>query len=309
MISSREVDFGATDIPISADEAKRLGLMQFPTMVGGLVPTINVKGIASKKLKLTGPVLADIFAARITRWNDPKIASLNPVLNLPSQDIVRVVRRDSSGSTESFTKYLSGVSPSWARVIGSGKIVRWPGTVQSANGTDGVATLVHETPGAIGYVSYDRVMHDKLAIALLQNRSGFYVEPSEYAFRVTIKASDLGRKGDESASLIDLSGQDVWPITDATFILVDTKPKSSEGASRVLSFFYWAFLKGDDVVAGTGFAPLPSELQARIVRRLSEVQPGDGRPLELIFMPQLEPQLAELFLPSRLLQRAPQRTS
>jgi phosphate transport system substrate-binding protein len=284
-ISSREVDFGATDNPLPAEDLKKNGLMQFPTLVGGIVPVVNLRGIASGKLKLTGAVLADIYEGKINSWRDPKIVALNPTLDLPARDIIRVVREDASGSTVGFTEYLSKASQSWARKAGSATLVKWPAPVIAAKGTDGVMKTMLENAGAITYVSFDRVMKNNLNYALLQNRNGQFVAPSEASFQAAVKASDLGRSGIESASLIDLAGQDVWPITDTTYVLVESAPKTGAKGQAVLKFFYWAFLKGDEIITGTGFAALPVDVQARVVRRLAEVRAENGEPINLLSLP------------------------
>ncbi|MGL4575997.1 MAG: phosphate ABC transporter substrate-binding protein PstS [Burkholderiaceae bacterium] len=284
-ISSREVDFGATDNPLTTEDLKKNGLMQFPTLVGGIVPVVNLRGIAPGKLKLTGAVLADIYEGKINSWRDPKIVALNPALDLPARDIIRIVREDASGSTASFTDYLSKASQPWARKAGSATLLKWPAPVVAAKGTDGVMKTMQETAGAIAYVSFDRVMKNNLTYALLQNRNGQFVAPSEASFQAAVKASDLGRSGVENASLIDLAGQDVWPITDTTYVLVESAPKTASKSQAVLKFFYWAFLKGDEIIAGTGFAALPVDVQARVVRRLAEVRSENGDPINLLSLP------------------------
>jgi phosphate transport system substrate-binding protein len=284
-IASRETDFGATDNPLSAEDLKKSGLMQFPTLVGGIVPVVNLRGIPNGKLKLTGAVLAEIHEGKINAWRDPKIIALNPGVELPARDIVRIVREDASGSTASFTDYLSKTSQSWARKTGSATLVKWPAPVLTGKGTDGVMKAMLENPGAIAYVSFDRVMKNNLNYALLQNRNGQFVAPSEASFQAAVKASDLGRSGVENASLIDLAGQDVWPITDTTYVLVESAPKTDGKAQAVLKFFYWAFLKGDEIISGTGFAALPVDVQARVVRRLAEVRTENGDPINLLSLP------------------------
>jgi phosphate transport system substrate-binding protein len=293
-ISTREVDFGATDNPLAAEELKKLGLMQFPTLVGGIVPVVNLRPVPNGKIRLTGAILADIYEGKINSWRDPKIVALNPSLDLPARDIVRIVREDVSGSTASFTEYLSKSSNSFAKKVGAASNVRWPVATVAAKGSDGVMKALAENAGAIAYISFDRVIKNNLSYAQLQNSSGQFVSPSEAAFQAAIKASDLGKNGAESASLIDLAGQNVWPITDTTYVLVESAPKTASKAQAVLKFFYWAFLKGDEVISGTGFAPLPIDVQARVVRRLSEVRTESGEPINLLALPH-QPMLAGAF--------------
>jgi phosphate transport system substrate-binding protein len=285
-MTAREVDFGASDIPMSDSDLKQNGLMQFPTLVGGIVPVVNLRGIGAGKLKLSGAVLADIYEGKITTWKDPRIVALNPGLDLPNRDIVRLVREESSGSTATFTGYLEKVSASWAKRVGSAAAVKWPASVVGAKGTDGMVKAVQETSGAIAYVSFDRVLREKLNFALLQNRNGQFVAPSEAAFQAAVKASDLGKSGNEDASLLDMAGTDVWPIADTTYVLVENAPKNASKSQAVLKFFYWAFLRGDEIISGTGFAPLPTAVQARVVRKLAEVRSSSGQPINLLRGPE-----------------------
>jgi phosphate transport system substrate-binding protein len=279
-ISAREVDFGATDSPLSDTELKKQNLLQFPTIAGAIVPVVNLPGISNGQLKLTGAALADVYAGKIKSWDDSRIAALNPGVRLPNLKITRVVREESSGTTEAFTSYLASASPEWSG--GSGKKITWAGEVAALKGNDGVAQAVKETAGAIGYVSLDRVSKHSLTSVSLRNKSGKFVAASENAIVAAVRASDLRK--DLHASLLDGAGAESWPIVDVTYILIDAHPKSASEASRTLQFFYWAMLKGDDIVRGTGFAPLPAEVQARVIRQLAEVSPQDGMPVQLIIM-------------------------
>ncbi len=282
-IIAREVDFGASDAAVSREEIKRHNLFQFPTVIGGLVPVVGFRPGNSGQLRLTGSVLADIFAGRITEWNDTRIAELNPGIDLPKVAITRIVREDSSGTTEAFTSYLSVVSENWSRSIGSGNTVSWPGTVTKARGNDGVVEAMKVARGAITYVSLDRVARDKLNPVLLENRQGKFVAPSEAGLKAAVKASTMNLTADEYASLLNMPGSTTWPITHATFVIVDRTPKTAASVSQTLSFFYWAFMKGDDIITGTGFAPLPTAMQARIMGRFKEeIKPQDGGPLQFM---------------------------
>ena len=277
-VSAREVDFGATDSPLSEVELKKQSLMQFPTLVGGIVPVINLPGVAEGQLKLTGAALAAIFVGKVKTWNDPSIVALNPALRLPNLKITRVVREDNSGTTEGFVTYLASAYPAWQG--GVGRKVDWLGEVRAAKGNDGVGGLVKSTAGAIGYVSLDRVAKMGLTSVSLKNKSGQFVVASEQSIAAAATGSDLRR--DLRATLLNSDGPNTWPIADMTYILVDARPKTAADASRTLRFFYWAFLKGDEIVRGTGFAPLPPLIQARVVRQLSEVEPKDGKLIDLL---------------------------
>ena len=282
-IIAREVDFGASDVAVSREEIKRNNLFQFPTVIGGIVPVVGFRPGNSGQLRLTGSVLADIFAGRITEWNDTRIAELNPGTDLPKVAITRIVREDSSGTTEAFTSYLSVVSENWSRSIGSGNTVSWPGTVTKARGNDGVVEAMKVARGAITYVSLDRVARDKLNPVLLENRQGKFVAPSEAGLKAAVKASTMNLTADEYASLLNMPGSTTWPITQATFVLVDRAPKTAASVSQTLGFFYWAFMRGDDIITNTGFVPLPTAMQARIMGRFKEeIKPQDGGPLQFM---------------------------
>ncbi len=277
-ITAREVDFGATDSPLSEVELKKQNLMQFPTLVGGIVPVVNLPGIGEGQLKLTGAALAAIFAGKVKTWNDPSLAALNPALRLPSLKITRVVREDNSGTTEGFASYLASAYPAWQ--AGVGRKVDWAGEVSAAKGNDGIGGLVKSTVGAIGYVSLDRVAKMGLTSVSLKNKAGQFVVASESAIAAAASGSDLRK--DLRATLLNSSGADTWPIAEMTYILIDARPKTAAEANRTLRFFYWAFLKGDDIVRGTGFAPLPPMIQARVIRQLGEVEAKDGKLIDLL---------------------------
>ena len=284
-MSERTVDFGATDSPLTEGELKSSRLIQFPTMAGGIVPVINVKGISSGALKITGPVLAALFSGDIKTWDDARIAALNPGLPLPKMKVVRVVREDSSGSTAIFTTYLARQSPTWATTIGTGKVVKWTGEVTAVKGNDALAEAVKATPGAIGYSSYDRVLRDGMVSVALRNKAGQFVTPSEGAFQAAVKGSSISKSDSLTASLVDLDGAGVWPIVDLTYVLLDGSPKSADRASASARFFYWAFLKGDVLIRGTGFAALPTEVQAMVIRKLGDIKPLDGKSIQMTRRP------------------------
>lgn len=276
-ITERTVQFGGSDTPVPAQQLLERRLVQFPMLIGGIVPVVNLPGIGPDTLRLSGEVLADIMAGRIARWNDVRIAALNPGLTLPPLPVHRVVRAEKSGTTNGFTQYLSAVSPAFKQQIGASQLPSWPGEVERAEGNDGVAKAVKATAGAVAYVSYDRVALDDLAGVKLRNAHGAFVQAGEAGFRSAILKSDVSRVSDETASLINMPGPDTWPITMASFLLVDAQPATAGGASPALRFVYWCFMHGDQLTRGTGFAPIPVVLQARLAERFTQVKPKDGQ--------------------------------
>jgi len=289
-VVAREVDFGASDVPLSAAELDQHGLFQFPTLVGGIVPVVNVPGVPAGALRLDAPTLAAIFAGQIRRWNEPAIRALNPGLALPNLPIVRVVRADGSGTTEVFVRFLRESAPAQAAPIEPlGGKARWPGQVLAVEGSGKLSAAVKDTPGAIGYVSSDYLVRDGLAGTRLRNRRGEWVEPTVEGFRRAIVAVGLFRHDLAPASLLNVDGVGVWPIVTATYVLVPREPASVQRAARALHFFYQSFLMGDKAVAGSGFAPLPAATQARIVALLSDFRTPSGRRVPVLAVGSGEP--------------------
>jgi phosphate transport system substrate-binding protein len=280
-ILARTVDFGATDYALSPEELKKNDLIQIPTLVSAIVPVINVSGIKAGQLKLTGPVLAAIFSRRISNWNDREIQVLNPGSKLPDLPIRCIVRSDDSGSTAGFTDYLSRIDADWATRFGTGLRVDWPRGMVLAKGNDGMANAVSETPGAIGYVAANQVAKKRLVHALLQNRSKNYVAPTEETMLAAVKSSPAARDG-EALNFIDMSASNAWPITDATYVLIERTPKNPARIAGVLRFFYWSFLRGDAMASETGYVPLPAMVQARAVGKLSQVRDAQAVPLDFM---------------------------
>jgi phosphate transport system substrate-binding protein len=278
-ITARAVDFGGTDSPLSREELQKRKLVQMPMLIGGIVPVVNLGGVASNRLILSPAVLADIMAARIESWNDARIAELNPGLVLPARAILRIVRSDRSGTTEGYTRYLSEVSAPFAKGVGSSQLPEWPGVVTKADGNDGMVRALKATEGSIAYVSYDRVVRDELVAVRLRNAANQVVAASEAGFRAAIRDSDLYRTGDDLASLMNRADPQAWPITLTSFALVDLEPADAERAGRTMRFLYWCFMRGDDLTRGTGFAPLPIAMQARLAARFAQVRAKDGKPL------------------------------
>lgn len=275
-ITARSVAFAGTDSPLSAAELAQRKLVQIPMVVGGVVPVVNLPGVAPHALKLTGDVLADLMTGRIALWNDPRVAALNPGLALPRLAVRRIVRAEKSGTTEGYTRYLSRVSAVFQATVGIGQLPRWGEGVTAAEGNDGVARAVKYTPGTIGYVSYDRVLRDGLTPVSLRNAAGRYVRADERAFRAAIMESDLQRLGDDTASVLDRPGSGSWPITLVTFVLVDARPQDAGPTQAALRFLYWAFMHGDELTRGTGFAPLPLSVQSRAAGRFGQVRDREG---------------------------------
>ena len=258
-IQAKTVDFGASDMPLKAEELEKSGLVQFPAIVGGNVIVYNVKSIESGKLKLSGPVIADIFLGKITKWNDPAIARLNPGLTLPADAIAVVHRSDGSGTTFIFVNYLSKISEDWKTKIGEGTSVNWPVGV-GGKGNEGVASYVQKINGSIGYVEYAFAKQNKLAVAALQNQAGEFVLPND----LTFKAAAASAKWDKAPGFYEIltnqAGKDSWPMTGASFILMHRAQEKPDNAKQVLSFFDWAFKNGGKMAEELDYVPLPDSL-------------------------------------------------
>lgn len=272
----RSVDFGGTDAPLPPAELARHKLVQIPMLVGGVVPVVNLPGLGAP-LQLDGPLLAELFLGRVKVWSDARVAALNPGVALPALSVKRVVRAEKSGTSDGFSRYLAGQSSAFKAEVGAGQAPAWPGEPLKAEGNDGMVQTLRATPGAIAYVSYDRVLRDKLAPVKLRNAAGRYVLPGEAGFRAAILDSDMHRQGDDQATLLDRPGQATWPITLTSFVLVDAEPATAARAQGALKFLYWCFMHGDDLTRGTGFAPLPVGVQSRLAARFMQVRPKDGQ--------------------------------
>ena len=275
-IAARSVQFGGTDTPLAADDLARRGLVQLPMLVGGIVPVVNLPGVADRRLQFSGELLAAVMAGEVRQWNDPRIVALNPGVTMPALPITRVVRADKSGTTDGYTRYLAAVSPTFERDVGVGQSPRWPGAVERADGNDGMVAALKARSGAIAYVSFDRAERDRLATVRLRNAAGHWVAASEAGFRAAIQQSDVARRGDDVASIMNRPGPLSWPITMTSFVLFDATPDTAASAGPALSFLYWCFLHGDELTRGTGFAPLPVTLQSRLAARFMQVRPKDG---------------------------------
>jgi phosphate transport system substrate-binding protein len=258
-ITAKTVDFGASDMPLTPADLEKNGLVQFPTVIGGDVPVVNLKGIAPGQLKLSGEVLADIFLGKVKRWNDPAITATNPGVALPGTAISVVHRSDGSGTTFIWTNYLSKVSPEWKSKVGEGTSVNWPIGV-GGKGNEGVASYVQRIQGAIGYVEYAYVLQNKMAYAQVKNREGRFVEPSARGFQAAAAGADWSAAPGMYLILTDAPGGDAWPIAGATFILMHKVQDKPENAKQVLHFFDWAYAKGDRMAEALDYVPLPDKV-------------------------------------------------
>ncbi len=258
-IKAKTVDFGASDKPLKPEELEQNGLMQFPTVMGGVVPVVNISGIGNGKLRLDGRVLADIYLGKITKWNDPAIATLNKGVALPAARINVVHRADGSGTTFIFTNYLSKVSPEWKSSMGEDASVSWK-TGAGGKGNEGVAAYVQRIKNSIGYVEYAYAFQNKMTCAQMKNREGHFVAPTAESF----KAAASGARWDKAPGfyeiLTDEPGKNSWPIAGATFILMHKKQDKPETAREVLKLFDWAYAKGDLIAESMGYIPMPDRV-------------------------------------------------
>jgi phosphate transport system substrate-binding protein len=262
-IKSKTVDFGASDMPLEPKELDEAGLMQFPMVMGGVVPVVNVKGLQPGQLKLDGATLADIYMGKITKWNDPKIAAANAGVGLPDQAIAVVHRSDGSGTTFIFANYLAKVNPEWDSKVGVNTSLEWPVGL-GGKGNEGVAALTSRTDGAIGYVEYAYAKQNKLVYAQLKNKDGAYVTPDSKAFQSAAANADWSKAPGYYLLLTDQPGKDSWPITGATFILMYKKQDKPEIAKQVLDFFAWSYKSGGQLAEGLDYVPMPDKVVGQV---------------------------------------------
>jgi len=273
-IRGKTVDFGASDMPLSDAELAKDGLVQFPTVIGGVVPVVNVKGIAPGQLKLTGAVLADIYLEKIKKWNDPAIAALNPGLSLPDAAISPVNRADGSGTTFIFTNYLSKVSPDWKAKVGEGTAVKWVAGA-GGKGNEGVAAFVQRLPNSIGYVEYSYATTNKMSHVMLKNQAGNFVGPDDSTFKAAAAGADWGKTFYQI--LTDLPGANSWPITGATFIMMHKAQEKAPQAATSLKFFDWAFANGDKMASDLEYVPLPDSVKALVRKEWTNIKDSGGK--------------------------------
>ena len=273
-IDSKTVAFGASDMPLKDDELAKKGQLQFPTVIGGVVPVVNIKGIAPGQLKLNGQVLGDIYLGKITKWTDPAIKALNPSLPLPDAAIAPVRRADGSGTSFIFTNYLSKVNPEWKSKVGEGTAVNWPAGA-GGKGNEGVAAFVNRLPNSIGYVEYAYVKQSKMVYAQMQNAAGNFVAPDDVAF----KAAAAGAEWSKSfyQILTNQSGKDAWPITGATFILMHKVQDKPAEAGAALKFFEWAYKNGDKTADDLDYVPMPAVVKAQIEKAWGDIKDASGK--------------------------------
>ncbi len=273
-ITAKTVDFGASDAPMKGEDLEKNGLVQFPAIMGGVVPVYNLKGVKSGELKLSGPLLADIYLGKVKMWNDPAIAKLNPGVALPNQAISAVNRSDGSGTTFLFTNYLSKVSAEWKSVIGEGTAVKWP-TGVGGKGNEGVANYVARIDGSIGYVEYAYAKQNKLSYALMANKEGQMVAPSDDSFKAAAAGADWNSVPGMGVVLTDQPGKGSWPITGASFILIHKVQAKPENAKEVLKFFEWSFKNGAKMADELDYVPMPDPV-IKVIQSVWKTQIKDA---------------------------------
>jgi len=278
-INAKTVDFGASDMPLKDEELKTSGLMQFPTVIGGVVPVINVAGVKPGQLKLTGAVLGDIFLGKITKWNDAAITGLNPGVALPDAAIATVHRADGSGTSFIFTNYLSKANPEWKAKVGEGTAVNWPSSGVGGKGNEGVAQYVQRLPNSIGYVEYAYAKQNKMDYVQLKNQAGTFVSPDDTTFKAAAAGADWSKTFYQV--LTEQPGKDSWPITGATFILMHTVQDKPAQATASLKFFDWAYANGDKAAADLDYVALPDSLKAMIHKQWEAMKDAGGKPVAL----------------------------
>ncbi|MFO1148510.1 MAG: phosphate ABC transporter substrate-binding protein PstS [Alsobacter sp.] len=277
-IQAKTVTFGATDAPLKGADLDKNALVQFPAVMGGIVPVVNIDGVAPGQLVLDGPTLANIFLGTVKTWDDPAIAKLNPSVKLPSANILVVRRADGSGTTFNFTDYLSKVSADWKSKVGSATAVEWPVGV-GAKGNDGVANNVMQSKGAIGYVEYAYAKQNKLSHANMINADGKTVAPEMKSFSAAAANADWGSVPGFGVILSNQKGPDSWPMTAATFILVPKQPQDAAAASDALKFFAWAFAKGDKMAEELDYIPMPQSTVEKVESAWGDIKDASGKPI------------------------------
>jgi phosphate transport system substrate-binding protein len=276
-INAKTVDFGASDMPLEAKDLEAGGLVQWPMIMGGVVPVVNLPGIAPGKMKLTGPLLADIFLGKIAKWNDPALTKINPDLKLPDQAIAVVYRSDGSGTTFLFTNYLSDVSPDWKSKVGVNTAVEWPVGI-GGKGNEGVANFAGQTPGAIGYVEYAYALQNKLTFTQLSNHDGVFVNPEAKTFQSAAANADWEHTPGFHVVLTNQPGKESWPITGASFILFHKAQQAADHAQEALKFFDWSFHNGAKAAEELDYVPMPSAVVAMVEGVWTkDVKTADGK--------------------------------
>lgn len=276
-IDAKTVAFGASDMPLTDEELAKKGQIQFPTVIGGVIPVVNIQGLATGQLRLNGPVLADIYLGKITKWNDAALKALNPSLNLPDAAIAPVRRADGSGTSFIFTNYLSKVSPEWKSKVGEGTAVNWP-TGTGGKGNEGVAAFVGRLPNSIGYVEYAYVKQNKMNFAQMQNAAGKFVNPDDNAFKAAAAGASWAKSFYQI--LTHQPGDASWPMTGATFILMHKAQDKPAEAATALKFFDWAYKNGDKTADDLDYVPMPAAVKLQVEKLwASEIKDAAGKPV------------------------------
>lgn len=276
-IEGKVVSFGASDMPLSDEELADKGLLQFPTVIGGVVPVIHVEGVSPGQMRLNAQVLGDIYLGKVTKWNDPAIQKLNPTLALPDANIVPVRRAEGSGTTFIFTNYLSKAHDTWEKTIGEGTAVNWPvGT--GGKGNEGVAAFVDSQPNSIGYVEYAYAKISNMTYTLLENADGYFVAPEAAAFKAAAAGADWNESFNQL--LTYKSGKEAWPISGATFILMHKKQDNPKQAAAVLKFFEWTYRNGDGPADNLDYVPLPRSVKDIVIKSWAGIKDKDGNAIE-----------------------------
>jgi phosphate transport system substrate-binding protein len=273
-IAAKTVDFGASDAPLKDEELAKSGLIQFPTVIGGVVPVVNIAGIKPGQIKLTGQVLGDIYLGKVTKWNDASVTALNPGVPLPDAAISVVRRADGSGTSFNFTNYLAKVNTEWKDKVGEGTAVNWP-TGAGGKGNEGVSAFVQRLPNSIGYVEYAYAKQNKMAHVLLKNKDGNFVAPDDATFKAAAAGADWAKSFYQV--LTDQPGKDAWPITAATFIMMHKAQDKPAQAIASLKFFDWAYMHGDQAAADLEYVALPDAVKGLVRKQWAELKDTSGK--------------------------------
>jgi phosphate transport system substrate-binding protein len=277
-ITAKTVDFGASDMPMKPADLQKNGLVQFPAIMGGVVPVFKVPGVKPGELKFTGKLLADIYLGKVTKWNDPAIAQLNPGAKLPADTITVVHRSDGSGTTFLWTNYLSKVSPEFKGTVGEGTSVKWPAGV-GGKGNEGVASYVQKINGSLGYVEYAYAKQNKLAHGQVQNKAGKFVQPEDVTFKAAAAGADWNSVPGMGVVLTDQPGDQSWPVTGASFILIHAKQEKPASAKEVLKFFEWSFRNGQGMAGELDYVPMPETVVKQIQAAWKGISDSSGKTL------------------------------
>ncbi|MGE5257610.1 MAG: phosphate ABC transporter substrate-binding protein PstS [Hyphomicrobiales bacterium] len=280
-IKAKTVDFGASDMPLKPEELSTDGLVQWPMIMGGVVPVVNIKGIKPGEMKLSGSVLADIYLGQIKQWNDTAITKLNPGLKLPAEAIAVVHRSDGSGTTFLFTNYLAKVSKAWQEKVGFNTSVEWPVGV-GGKGNEGVANFTGQTPNSIGYVEYAYAIQNHLAYALMPSHDGQFIKPDSKTFQSAAANADWAKADGYYLVLTNQPGKDSWPITGASFILMHKSQEHPDRAAEALKFFKWSFANGGKMAESLDYVPMPANVVKMVEATWStEIKGTDGKPISM----------------------------